>query len=61
MERKLRSLFNYQKFEGNPRLAKMIQETEANIALNDEDLGMVNAAGDFLSPTLDEVEQKKKS
>lgn len=47
MEKKLKSLFEYQKFENNPRLAKLIAETEARYAdaLSDDDLSFVNAAG----------------
>lgn len=48
MENKLRKLFDYQRFENNPRLAKLIEETEARSAqyLSDEDLFFVNAAGE---------------
>lgn len=47
MEKKLKSLFEYQRFENNPRLAKLIAETEARYAdaLSDDDLLYVNAAG----------------
>lgn len=47
MEKKLKSLFEYQRFENNPRLAKLIAETEARYAdaLSDDDLFYVNAAG----------------
>lgn len=45
----LRKLFDYQKFEGNERLAKMISDTESRYmrrqALDEDDLFMVNAAG----------------
>ena len=49
MERKLKSLFDYQNFEKNPRLEKLISETENRYAreLSDDDLSFVNAAGDF--------------
>lgn len=49
MERKLKSLFDYQKFEKNSRLEKLISETENRYAreLSDDDLSFVNAAGDF--------------
>lgn len=48
MENKLKKMFEYQKFENNPRLAKLIGETEARYgsAIDDDDLFMVNAAGD---------------
>ncbi len=44
MEKKLKRLFDYQKFEENERLGKMIAEAEASAALSDEDLDFVNAA-----------------
>ena len=45
MEKKLKSLFQYQKFEQNERLAALIAESEKNVALTDDDLSQVNAAG----------------
>lgn len=47
MENKLRKLFEYQCFENNSRLEKLINETESRYAaaLSDDDLFMVNAAG----------------
>ncbi|MCQ2419328.1 MAG: hypothetical protein MJ085_06020 [Clostridia bacterium] len=52
MENKLKKLFEYQKFEQNERLAKLIAETEARQAaeISDDDLEFVAAAGDRLSP-----------
>ncbi|MCQ2420525.1 MAG: hypothetical protein MJ118_05260 [Clostridia bacterium] len=49
MENTLKKLFEYQKFEQNARLAKLIAETEARQAaeLSDEDLELVTAAGDI--------------
>lgn len=49
MENKLKSLFEYQKFEQNSRLAKLIAETEARqtVELSDEDLELVAAAGNI--------------
>lgn len=43
----LEKLFDFQKFENNSRLAKLIAETESRYskALSDDDLDMVNAAG----------------
>lgn len=43
----LEKLFDFQKFENNSRLAKLIAETEScySKALSDDDLDMVNAAG----------------
>lgn len=49
MEKKLNAMFDYQKFEKNSSLAKLIAETENRYAaeLSDDDLGFVNAAGEF--------------
>ena len=48
MEKKLKKLFDYQRFEKNERLEKIIKETESRYAaeLSDDDLSLVNAAGD---------------
>lgn len=49
MSNKLKSLFEYQKFEQNPKLAEMIEDTESRygiLALSDENLYMVAAAGE---------------
>lgn len=47
MEKKLLSLFEYQRFASSPRLADLISETENRCgrALEDDALWMVNAAG----------------
>ncbi len=50
MERKLKELFDYQRFEHNgkpDKLEKLIRETESRYGaeLSDEELSMVNAAG----------------
>lgn len=47
MEKKLKALFDFQKYEQNPRLNRLIAETEQRgaRALSDEDLFFVNAAG----------------
>lgn len=49
MERKLKAIFDYQKFEKNPFLEKLVSETENRYAkeLSDDDIGFVNAAGDY--------------
>lgn len=50
MEKKLRQLFDYQKFARNARLDAMLVEAEGRCnALEDEDLGFVSAAGDLLT------------
>ena len=52
MEKKLKKLFDYQRFEKNERLEKLIRETESRYAkeLSDADLSLVNAAGDMIAP-----------
>lgn len=48
MEKKLKILFDYQRFEQNEKLEKLIHETESRYAsgLSDDDLFLVNAAGE---------------
>ena len=48
MEKKLKKLFDYQCFEKNERLEKIIKETESRYGgeLFDDDLSLVNAAGE---------------
>ena len=49
MERKLKALFEFQRFEKNAHLDKLISETENRYArkLSDDELTMVNAAGEL--------------
>ena len=56
MENKLKRLFEYQKFEQNERLAKLIAETEARQAaeISDDDLEMVAAAGEITKISIGE-------
>lgn len=62
MEKKLKSLFDFQKFEGNDELAKMIAETEGRFkkALSDEELFMVSAAGMPAKPKDEDEDGRKK-
>ena len=48
MEKILRQLFDFQRFAGNERLEILIKQAEASYerALSDEDMGLINAAGD---------------
>ncbi len=48
MEDKLKNLFDFQRFERNDKLEKLIQETENRYAreLSDDQLFLVNAAGE---------------
>lgn len=56
MEKKLYNLFDFQKFSGNERLAKIIFDTEGRYgnALSDDDLEAVNAAGELIPPQIRE-------
>ena len=62
MENKLKKLFDYQKFEGNAKLASLIADSDARFAqaLSDEDLAFVNAAGEFPSPIIEQGPKPKK-
>lgn len=62
MEKKLRSLFEFQRFEGNRELQSLIEETEKRSAqaLSDDDLWMVNAAGVPDLPIFKSEEQGNK-
>ena len=53
MEKKLKKLFDYQRFEKNEKLEKLIRETENRYSaeLSDDDLSLVNAAGEPSVPT----------
>lgn len=48
MESKLKKIFDYQRFERNEKLEKLISETESYYSreLSDDDLLFVNAAGE---------------
>lgn len=48
MEKLLRTLLDYQRFCPNRDLAVLIQQTESRYpaALSDEDISLINAAGD---------------
>lgn len=49
MEIKLNAILDFQKFQNNKRLAKIITNAEQsfNSTLNDDDLSYVSAAGDL--------------
>ena len=49
MEKLLKTLFDFQKFESDPELAKLISETESRYAeaLTEDDLALINAAGEI--------------
>ena len=49
MDKKLKMLFDYQRFEKNQRLEELIRETESRYAkeLSEEDLSLVSAAGEI--------------
>ena len=50
IEETLKELFDYQKFEENRELGRFIQDAENRYAqeLSDEDLNLVNAAGEII-------------
>lgn len=50
MENKLKSLFEYQRFAGNPKLDKLIKETKDREGrmLSDDELYMINAASNII-------------
>ena len=52
MDSKLNQLFDYQKFQQNPQLAKIISIVEDHYSgvLSDDDLMLVNAAGEYAVP-----------
>ena len=56
MEKKLRALFDFQRFECNAKLAAMIDRAESCCAeaLSDDDLEYVCAAGEIDVPDEDE-------
>lgn len=55
MDEMLKALFDFQKFSGNSRLERLINDTESRYdnALSDDDLEYVNAAGDTYHPKRD--------
>ena len=61
MEKKLKSMFDYQQFAGNSRLEKMMKEAEKAYpaALSDEELFFVNAAGEDHTEENDPDKKKK--
>ena len=59
MDKTLRTLFDFQRFAGNRRLAELIEETEQRSVreLTMEELGMVNAAGQNTEAVVKEDEK----
>ena len=53
MERKLKALFDFQKFEGNPALQSVIDSVHSRYAIRElsmDDMEWVSAAGTPVSP-----------
>ena len=53
---KLSQAFDFQKFQQNPRLADVISDVESRyteVALSDDDLELVSAAGETTVPTME--------
>ena len=61
MDKKLKSMFDYHSFAPNPRLSKLIEETENRYAheLDDDDLLLVNAAGSQYQQEPDKYKKQK--
>lgn len=63
MERRIKNIFDYQRFSSNLRLSAMIADVEQRYAelsdneLSDEDLDFVNAAGDMYRLEEDEDDE----
>ena len=56
MERKLKNLFDYQKFENDEELNEVIRSAlKGGVELSDEDLDMVSAAGE---PVIEDKKNK---
>ena len=57
MEKKLFNIFDFQKYEENERISKMIEETEQRFGtdIKVEDLEQVTAAGTYIWPEFDET------
>ena len=62
MEKKLKRLLDYQRFEKNEKLEKLIRETESRYAkeLSDDDLSLVSAAGEETSPAEEPPHRRKQ-
>jgi len=56
----LRQLFDFQKYEGNSRLASIIVDTESRhmgvVSLSDDELDMVNAGVNVATPKNDNLD-----
>ena len=53
---KLSQTFDFQKFQQNPRVADVISDVESRytkVALSDDDLELVSAAGETTVPTME--------
>lgn len=61
MKDRLRELFDYQRFEGNRRLAVLIERTvfSHGESLSDEDLECVNAAGEIDAARISKDEKER--
>ncbi len=61
MEKKLKQLFDFQRFSENERLAGLIRETESrykSVELSDDSLSQVAAAGEVVLPKEAKIEKK---
>lgn len=62
MEKMLYNLFDFQKFSGNERLAKLIADTERRYgkALSDDELEGLSAAGEPFVPLIRSTSEDKQ-
>lgn len=62
MEKKLKALFDFQRFQGNERLTKLIDAAKqsASAELNDEELALVAAAGESIWPNQGDKDDEYK-
>lgn len=66
MERRIKNIFDYQRFSSNLRLSAMIADVEQRYAelssseLSDDDLDFVNAAGDLYRSEEDQDDELNK-
>ena len=64
MDKTLRNLFEYQRFENNPRLKKMLDDALSRYdfsgegELSDDDAGLLNAAGTTVADTKRDKEKR---
>lgn len=63
MEKTLKGLFDFQRFENNDHLSRLIKESENRYSreLSDDELEQVNAAGDFKNHDRAKAAERRKN